>query len=121
MVPKFGYHSYTEDTGVEVSRTGRDQVELAGRADSRDGRTRRRAQPHDGSARRQADRRDGCARRRADRRDARRRADRRDGSARRRADPRDGSALRRVAFVRDSLGRSLPIFLSVNVLREIRE
>ncbi|KAH0854303.1 hypothetical protein HID58_079863, partial [Brassica napus] len=25
---------YTEDTGVEVSRTGRDQVELAGRADS---------------------------------------------------------------------------------------
>ncbi|KAF3596467.1 hypothetical protein DY000_02021819 [Brassica cretica] len=41
MVPKIGYHSYTEDTGVEVSRTGRDQVELAGRADSRDGRTRR--------------------------------------------------------------------------------
>jgi len=79
MVPKVGYHSYTEDTGVEVSRTGRDQVELAGRADSRDGRTRRRA------------------------------------------DPRDGSALRRVAFVRDSLVRSLPIFLSVNVLREIRE
>ncbi|KAH0862410.1 hypothetical protein HID58_079621 [Brassica napus] len=34
MVPKVGYHSYTEDTGVEVSRTGRDQVELAGRADS---------------------------------------------------------------------------------------
>ena len=68
MVPKVGYHSYTEDTGVEVSRTGRDQVELAGRADSR-----------------------------------------------------DGSALRRVAFVRDSLVRSLPIFLSVNVLREIRE
>ncbi|KAH0898554.1 hypothetical protein HID58_048122 [Brassica napus] len=30
MVPKVGYHSYTEDTGVEVSRTGRDQVELAG-------------------------------------------------------------------------------------------
>ncbi|KAF2596080.1 hypothetical protein F2Q68_00011765 [Brassica cretica] len=57
MVPKVGYHSYTEDTGVEVSRTGRDQVELAGRADSRDGRTRRRAQPHDGSARRRADRR----------------------------------------------------------------
>ncbi|KAH0903288.1 hypothetical protein HID58_042791 [Brassica napus] len=49
MVPKVGYHSYTEDTGVEVSRTSRDQVELAGRADSRDGRTRRRAQPHDGS------------------------------------------------------------------------
>ncbi|KAH0902777.1 hypothetical protein HID58_042280 [Brassica napus] len=41
MVPKVGYHSYMEDTGVEVSRTGRDQVELAGRADSRDGRTRR--------------------------------------------------------------------------------
>ena len=79
MVPKVGYHSYTEDTGVEVSRTGRDQVELAGRADSRDGRTRRRTQP------------------------------------------RDGSAIRRVAFVRDSLVRSLPIFLSVNVLREIRE
>ncbi|KAF2568439.1 hypothetical protein F2Q68_00026522 [Brassica cretica] len=52
MVPKVGYHSYTEDTGVEISRTGRDQVELAGGADSRDGRTRRRAQPHDGSARR---------------------------------------------------------------------
>ncbi|KAF3498392.1 hypothetical protein DY000_02053631 [Brassica cretica] len=52
MVAKVGYHSYTEDTGVEVSRTGRDQVELAGRADSRDGRTRQRAQPHDGSARR---------------------------------------------------------------------
>ncbi|KAF3488743.1 hypothetical protein F2Q69_00055587 [Brassica cretica] len=49
MVPKVGYHSYTEDTGVKVSQTGRDQVELAGRADSRDGRTRRRAQPHDGS------------------------------------------------------------------------
>ncbi|KAF3546177.1 hypothetical protein DY000_02007336 [Brassica cretica] len=47
MVPKVGYHSYTEDTGVEVSRTGRDQVELAGRADSRDGRTRRRTQPRD--------------------------------------------------------------------------
>ncbi|KAF3503933.1 hypothetical protein F2Q69_00041688 [Brassica cretica] len=30
MVPKVGYHSYTEDTGVEVSQTGRDQVELAG-------------------------------------------------------------------------------------------
>ncbi|KAF2604215.1 hypothetical protein F2Q70_00027057 [Brassica cretica] len=55
MVPKIGYHSYTDDTGVEVSRTGRDQVELAGRAD----RTRRRAQSHDGSARRRADRRDG--------------------------------------------------------------
>ncbi|KAF3511675.1 hypothetical protein F2Q69_00005870 [Brassica cretica] len=79
MVPKVGYHNYMEDTGVEVSRTGPDQVELAGRADSRDGRTRRRAQPP------------------------------------------DGSALRRVAFVRDSLVRSLPIFLSVNVLREIRE
>ncbi|KAF3574045.1 hypothetical protein F2Q69_00059667 [Brassica cretica] len=79
MVLKVGYHSYTEDTGVEVSRTGWDQVELAGRADSRDGRTRRRA------------------------------------------DPRDGSALQRVAFVRDSLVRSLPIFLSVNVLRKIRE
>ncbi|KAF2590609.1 hypothetical protein F2Q70_00038890 [Brassica cretica] len=90
MVPKVGYHSYTEDTGVEVSRTGQDQVELTGRADSRDGRTRRRTQP-------------------------------RDGSARRRADPHDGSALRRVAFVRDSLVRSLPIFLSVNILREIRE
>ncbi|KAF3539391.1 hypothetical protein F2Q69_00021222 [Brassica cretica] len=88
MVPKVGYHSYTEDTGFEVSRTGRDQVELAGRADSRDGRTRRRAVPT-------------C------------------GCARRRADPRDVSALRRVAFVRDSLVRSLPIFLSVNVLREI--
>ncbi|KAF3495894.1 hypothetical protein DY000_02053231 [Brassica cretica] len=68
MVPKAGYHSYTEDTGIEVSRTGQDQVELAGRADSRDGRNRRRAQPRDGS-----------------------------------------------------LVRSLPIFLSVNVLREIRE
>ncbi|KAF3568366.1 hypothetical protein DY000_02014998 [Brassica cretica] len=51
MVPKVGYHSYREDTGVEVSRTGQDQVELAGRADSRDGRTRRRTQPRDGSAR----------------------------------------------------------------------
>ncbi|KAH0893331.1 hypothetical protein HID58_055760 [Brassica napus] len=35
MVPKVGYHSYTDDTGVEVSRTGRDQynhmlVQLAG-------------------------------------------------------------------------------------------
>ncbi|KAF2543665.1 hypothetical protein F2Q70_00036659 [Brassica cretica] len=59
MVPKVGYHCYTEDTGVEVSRTGRDQVELAGRADSRDSQTCRRAQPHDGSARRRADRRDG--------------------------------------------------------------
>ncbi|KAF3499042.1 hypothetical protein F2Q69_00043412 [Brassica cretica] len=59
MVPKVGYHSYTEDTGVEVSQTGRDQVELAGRANSRDCRTRRRAQPHDGSGRRRADRRDG--------------------------------------------------------------
>ncbi|KAF3596466.1 hypothetical protein DY000_02021818 [Brassica cretica] len=49
----------TEELGVEVSQTGRDQVELAGRAESRDGRTRRRAQPHDGSARRRADRRDG--------------------------------------------------------------
>ncbi|KAH0878704.1 hypothetical protein HID58_066098 [Brassica napus] len=37
MVPKVGYQSYTEDTGVEVSRTGRDQVELAGRADSSPG------------------------------------------------------------------------------------
>ena len=52
MVPKVGYHNYTDDTGVEVSQTGRDQVELAGRAVSRDGRTRRRAQPHDSSARR---------------------------------------------------------------------
>ncbi|KAF3521838.1 hypothetical protein F2Q69_00047568 [Brassica cretica] len=59
MVPKVGYHSYTGDTEVEVSRTGQDQVELAGRADSRDGRTRRRTQPRDGSARRLADRRDG--------------------------------------------------------------
>ncbi|KAH0893028.1 hypothetical protein Bca4012_006082 [Brassica carinata] len=59
MVPKVGYHSYTEDTRVEVSRTGRDQVELAGRADSRDGRTRRRSQPRDSSARRRADWRDG--------------------------------------------------------------
>ncbi|KAL0771929.1 hypothetical protein Bca101_037080 [Brassica carinata] len=59
MVPKVGYHSYTEDMGVEVSRTGRDQVELAGRANLRDGRTRRRTQPHNGSARRRADRRDG--------------------------------------------------------------
>ncbi|KAF3554535.1 hypothetical protein F2Q69_00012989 [Brassica cretica] len=59
MVTKVRYHSYTEDTGVEESRTSRDQVELAGRADSRDGRTRRRAQPHDGSARRRADRCDG--------------------------------------------------------------
>ncbi|KAH0898385.1 hypothetical protein HID58_047953 [Brassica napus] len=41
MVPKVGYHSYTEDTRVKVSWTGQDQVELAGRADSRDGRTRR--------------------------------------------------------------------------------
>ncbi|KAF3597903.1 hypothetical protein DY000_02021358 [Brassica cretica] len=63
MVPKVGYHSYTDDTGVEVSRTGRDQVELAGRADSRDGRTHRRAQPHNGSAHRRADRHDGGARR----------------------------------------------------------
>ncbi|KAH0858960.1 hypothetical protein HID58_087221, partial [Brassica napus] len=55
MVPKVRYHSYTEDTGVEVSRTCRDQVELAGRADSRDGRTRRRTQPRDGSDRRRAD------------------------------------------------------------------
>ncbi|KAH0898383.1 hypothetical protein HID58_047951, partial [Brassica napus] len=64
MVPKVGYYSYTEDTGVEVSRIGQDQVELAGRADSpgeptrrasrlagradsRDGRTRRRTQPRD--------------------------------------------------------------------------
>ncbi|KAH0902114.1 hypothetical protein HID58_041617 [Brassica napus] len=59
MAPKVGYYSYTEDTGVEVSRTGRNQVELAGRANSRDDRTRRRTQPHDGSARRRADRRDG--------------------------------------------------------------
>ncbi|KAH0859169.1 hypothetical protein HID58_087430 [Brassica napus] len=57
MVQKVRYHSYTEDMGVEVSRTGQDQVELAGRADSRDGRTRRRTQPCDGSARRRADRR----------------------------------------------------------------
>ncbi|KAH0878744.1 hypothetical protein HID58_066138, partial [Brassica napus] len=49
---------YTKDARVEVSRTGRDQVELAGRAYSCDCRTRRRAQPHDGSARRRADRRD---------------------------------------------------------------
>ena len=59
MVPKVGYHSYTDDTGVKVNRTGRDQVELAGRANSRDGRTRRRAQPHDGLARWRADRRNG--------------------------------------------------------------
>ncbi|KAF3534524.1 hypothetical protein DY000_02042085 [Brassica cretica] len=59
MVPKAGYHNYTEDTGVEVSRTGRDQANLAGQADSRDGRTLRRAQPRDGSASRRADRRDG--------------------------------------------------------------
>ncbi|KAF3497999.1 hypothetical protein DY000_02053220 [Brassica cretica] len=59
MVQKVGYHSYTEDMGVKVSRTGRDQVELAERTDSRDGRTRRRAQPRDGSAHRRADRRDG--------------------------------------------------------------
>ncbi|KAF3546828.1 hypothetical protein DY000_02006597 [Brassica cretica] len=63
MVPKVGYHRYTEDTGVEVSRTGQAQVELAVRADSRDGRTRRRTQPRDGSARRRADRRGGLARR----------------------------------------------------------
>ncbi|KAF3583375.1 hypothetical protein F2Q69_00028219 [Brassica cretica] len=44
MVPKVGYHSYTKDTRVEVSRTDRDQFELTGRADSRDGRTRRQAQ-----------------------------------------------------------------------------
>ncbi|KAL0667825.1 hypothetical protein Bca4012_030529 [Brassica carinata] len=55
MVTKVRYHSYMEDTGVEVSRTCRDQVELAGRAHSHDGRTRRRAQPHDGSARRRAE------------------------------------------------------------------
>ncbi|KAH0898745.1 hypothetical protein HID58_048313 [Brassica napus] len=36
MVPKVGYHKYTEDTGVEVSRTGWDQVGLTGRADSRE-------------------------------------------------------------------------------------
>ncbi|KAH0868219.1 hypothetical protein HID58_075241 [Brassica napus] len=59
MVPKVGYHSYTEDTGVEVSRIGWDQVELAGRADSHDGRTHRRTQPRDGSARWRADQRDG--------------------------------------------------------------
>ncbi|KAH0904296.1 LOW QUALITY PROTEIN: hypothetical protein HID58_043799, partial [Brassica napus] len=46
MVPKVEYHSYTEDTGVEISRTGRDQVELAGRADSRRRRSdRRRPEP----------------------------------------------------------------------------
>ncbi|KAH0873034.1 hypothetical protein HID58_070396 [Brassica napus] len=50
MVPKVGYHSYTEDSGVEVSRTCQDQVELAGQADSRDGRTRRQTQPRDESA-----------------------------------------------------------------------
>ncbi|KAF3515396.1 hypothetical protein F2Q69_00005864 [Brassica cretica] len=55
MVPKVGYHSYMEDTGVEVSRTGQDQVELAGQADSRDGRTRRQTQPRDDSARRRAE------------------------------------------------------------------
>ncbi|KAF3538939.1 hypothetical protein F2Q69_00022541 [Brassica cretica] len=59
MVPKVGYHKYTEDTGVEVSRTGWDQVGLTGRADSRDGRTRRQTQPRDGSASRRADRRNG--------------------------------------------------------------
>ncbi|KAF3525716.1 hypothetical protein F2Q69_00051785 [Brassica cretica] len=31
MVSKVGYHSYTDDTRVEISRTNRDQVELAGR------------------------------------------------------------------------------------------
>ena len=69
MVPKVGYHSYTEDKGVEVSRTAWDQVELAGRADSRDGRIHKlnrrvvvlagRVQPHAGSTHRRADRRDG--------------------------------------------------------------
>ncbi|KAF3567935.1 hypothetical protein DY000_02014312 [Brassica cretica] len=76
MVPKVGYHSYTEHTGVEVNRTGRDQVELAGRAELAGEHNHTtvqlageltgamvelagRVQPHDGSARRQADRRDG--------------------------------------------------------------
>ncbi|KAF2592316.1 hypothetical protein F2Q70_00043169 [Brassica cretica] len=70
MVPKVGYHSYTEDTGVEVSRTGRDQVELSGEhnhttvqlAGELTGamvELAGRVQPHDGSARRRADRRDG--------------------------------------------------------------
>ncbi|KAH0859109.1 hypothetical protein HID58_087370 [Brassica napus] len=99
MVPKVGYHSYMDDTGVEAgirsSSPGeptRVTVELAGEhnhttvqlAGERTGamvELAGRVQPHDGSARRRADRRD----------------------ARRRADPRDGSALRQVAFVRDSL------------------
>ncbi|KAH0893117.1 hypothetical protein HID58_055546 [Brassica napus] len=77
MVPKVGYHSYTEDTGVEVSRTGRDQVEptrvtaelagehnhamvqLAGELTGAMAELAGRVQPHDGSARRRADRRDG--------------------------------------------------------------
>ncbi|KAF2584666.1 hypothetical protein F2Q70_00035899 [Brassica cretica] len=42
------------------------------------------------------------------------------GSARRRADPRNGSAIRRVAFVRDSLVRSLPIFLSTTSRKSSR-
>ncbi|KAF3494334.1 hypothetical protein DY000_02053626 [Brassica cretica] len=79
MVPKVGYHSYTDDTRVKVSRTSRDQVELAGRADSRDGRTRRRAQPHDGSARRRGAMVELAGRVQPHDSSARRRADRRDG------------------------------------------
>ncbi|KAF3574508.1 hypothetical protein F2Q69_00059168 [Brassica cretica] len=109
MVPKVRYHSYTEDTGVKVSRTcgirlsspgepthvtaeltgehNHATVQLAGELTGTMAELAGRVQPH------------GC-------------------SACRRADPHDGSALRRVAFVRDSLVRLLSIFLSVNDLRE---
>ncbi|KAL0749789.1 hypothetical protein Bca101_031792 [Brassica carinata] len=50
MVPKVGYHSYTDDTGFEVSRTGRDQVELAGKLTDVMVELAGRVQPHDGSA-----------------------------------------------------------------------
>ncbi|KAF3576916.1 hypothetical protein DY000_02032920 [Brassica cretica] len=63
MVPKVGYHSYTEDTGVEVSRTCRDQVELAGELTGAMVDLAGRVQPHVVSAHRRADRRDGLARR----------------------------------------------------------
>ncbi|KAH0873035.1 hypothetical protein HID58_070397 [Brassica napus] len=70
MVPKVGYHNYTEDTGVKVSQTGRDQVELAGEhnhatvqlAGELTGAMAEltgRVHTHGGSARRRADRRDG--------------------------------------------------------------
>ncbi|KAH0903872.1 LOW QUALITY PROTEIN: hypothetical protein HID58_043375, partial [Brassica napus] len=152
MVPKVGYHSYTEDTGVEVSRTGRDQVELAGRADLRDGRTRRcnhtavqlageltgMMVEFAGELTRVTVQLSGewllCGIRSfagirssspgEPTRVTAELAGELTGAMAElagRADPRDGSALRRVAFVRDSLVRSPPIFLSVNVLREIRE